>query len=191
VSAGSLLITEPETGGLTPARFERWYLAERLPALMSAGGFQRGNLFVRLGPDDGGEVLRLPGRYLAVFESVNDTAAWCRTFVLGVSDLSSATGIHVVMVNNTAPDRDREFNAWYNGLHLADVMAAGGYRSGSRYENTAPAPGDARWLALYETDAADPRQARARVAAAASGMRLWPHIEQVHVAVYARVEPTG
>ncbi len=35
-------------------------------------------------------------------------------------------------------------------------------------------------------DDGDPLEARGRVAAAASGMPLWPHIEQVHVAVYAR-----
>jgi hypothetical protein len=92
------------------------------------------------------------------------------------------------MLNNTAPERDDEFNAWYNGLHLGDVMAAGGYRAGTRYENPAPAPGEARWLAVYELDRPDPLGARARVAAAAPGMRLWPHIEQVHVAVYARVQ---
>jgi hypothetical protein len=181
-----LLVAETDTAGLTPGHFERWYLAERIPEVVTTGGHERGTLFVRLGPDGRGEILRLPGRYLAVYES-GPAAPWQARHVRGVPALASASAIHVVMVNNTAPDRDDEFNAWYNDVHMGDVMTAGGYRAGIRYEHTAPAPGGARWLAVYEIDDPDPLQARGRVAAAAPRMPLWPHIEQVHVAVYARV----
>jgi hypothetical protein len=87
----------------------------------------------------------------------------------------------------SGPDRDDEFNAWYNHVHVGDVMTAGGYRAGSPNENTAPAPGQARWLAVYEIDGPDPLAAQGRVRAAAAGMMLRPHIEQVHAAVYSRV----
>jgi hypothetical protein len=128
------------------------------------------------------------GGRLAIYQCAPDAAPWRPRFVKGPSDLASALGIHLVMVNNTAPEREEQFNAWYNDEHLGEVMAAGGYRAGTRYERTAPTPGGARWLALYEIDRPDPLAGRDRVVAATPGMRLWPHLDVVQVAVYGRVE---
>ena len=51
-----------------------------------------------------------------------------------------------------------EFNAFYTGIHVPEVMAYGGYSRGTRFELyrefAHPAPGCPRFCAIYEADAA-------------------------------------
>ena len=59
-----------------------------------------------------------------------------------------------------------DFNAFYTQLHVPEVMAAGGYTRGTRWELyrevAHPAPGAPRFCAIYEADAdaTDERDAR-------------------------------
>jgi hypothetical protein len=65
-----------------------------------------------------------------------------------------AKGMLVVLMNCAEPGREQAFNAWYNDIHVPDVIATEWVTSGRRYRNLAPdlQPNEARYLALYETD---------------------------------------
>ena len=56
------------------------------------------------------------------------------------------TGVLLVMVNNTAPEKEAEFNHWYNEVHLADVCGTGSYYAATRFENPDAKPGEARYV---------------------------------------------
>ena len=53
------------------------------------------------------------------------------------------------------PEREDEFNDWYNNTHLADVLETPGVVSATRYENIAPSAGQGKYLAAYEIEAED------------------------------------
>ena len=55
--------------------------------------------------------------------------------------------------NDTA--REAEFNEWYNKIHLPDVLETPGFIRATRYENTEPSAGKAKFLALYEIETDD------------------------------------
>ena len=57
-------------------------------------------------------------------------------------------GVLMVMVNNTEPSKDAEFNKWYNDVHIPEVCATGSYYAATRYECTDPKPGDEHTIAL-------------------------------------------
>jgi hypothetical protein len=94
------------------------------------------------------------------------------------------TGVLVVLVNNGDPSQEAEFNKWYNEVHIPDVVGTGSYYHATRYENTNPKPGEARYLAIYETDWEDPEQAFNAMSEHVSKMVIWPKLEVVHVATY-------
>lgn len=70
----------------------------------------------------------------------------------------AARVVLVVLSNCTDPAREKEFNDWYNKIHLPDVLETPGIVSATRYENNHWRPGEARHLALYEFDTADTRR---------------------------------
>jgi hypothetical protein len=61
----------------------------------------------------------------------------------------------VVGTNCSDPAREKEFNDWYNSTHLSDVLETPGFTGATRYENTAPEEGEAKFLALYEIETDD------------------------------------
>jgi hypothetical protein len=63
-------------------------------------------------------------------------------------------GMLFVQMNCADPAHEDDFNRWYNQVHVPDVIATGWVDNGRRYRNPAPAlaEGEARYLALYETD---------------------------------------
>lgn len=70
-----------------------------------------------------------------------------------------ATGLLLVITNCTDPAREGEFNRWYDGVHVPERIETGCVYAGARYVIADPQPGDAKFLALYETDAKDPAAA--------------------------------
>ncbi len=94
------------------------------------------------------------------------------------------TGVLVVMVNNGDPSRDAEFNKWYNEVHIPDVVGTGCYYHATRFENINPKPGEAKYLAVYETDFEDPIAAFAELGKHTGKMVIWPKLEAVHVGAY-------
>ena len=54
---------------------------------------------------------------------------------------------------NIAPEKEQEFNQWYNNVHLPAVLAVPGFISGRRFQRVS---GDEiRYMALYELGSID------------------------------------
>ncbi len=61
----------------------------------------------------------------------------------------------VVESNCADAAREAEFNEWYDKTHLPDVLETPGFIRATRYENTEPAEGKAKFLAAYEIETND------------------------------------
>ena len=57
--------------------------------------------------------------------------------------------------NCTDAARETEFNEWYDKTHLPDVFETPSFIKATRYENTEPSEGKAKFLALYEIETDD------------------------------------
>lgn len=64
----------------------------------------------------------------------------------------------MVVTSGAKPGRDDEYNAWYDGTHLAEICAIPGVTGGRRFDAiaTTPNPQPAPYLAIYEIEADDP-----------------------------------
>lgn len=63
-----------------------------------------------------------------------------------------------VVMTNSVEGKDDEFNEWYTGRHLADVVALPPYVSARRYRLASTSPEQEaphRYLALYEVETDD------------------------------------
>jgi hypothetical protein len=176
-----------------------------LVAGLSVPGVTGGGIFRRQTPDEAPFSSTLASRAVGIFEldgpgsdlldriatTTSGTAMATFTHLSeyskpeGRSDLSRANVVLLVLVHNTARNRDVEFNRWYDGTHLPDVVNAGGFWIGTRYRSDT----DDRYLVVYESVLVDSAVARAGIASAIPTMVLWPHLEQLHVAGYERVAP--
>jgi hypothetical protein len=62
----------------------------------------------------------------------------------------------LVVLTNPAEGREDEYNEWYTGQHLDDVLAAAGFRAAQRFkfvESKLSRRPVAPYLAIYEVDA--------------------------------------
>ena len=94
------------------------------------------------------------------------------------------TGVLLVMVNNTEPSKDAEFNRWYNDIHLPEVCATGAYYAATRFENADAGPDEARYIAVYETDWDHPEEAFTSMQKQTGNMDIWPHLDAVLVKTF-------
>ena len=53
------------------------------------------------------------------------------------------------------PSREKEFNDWYDNVHLPDILETPGFLRAVRYENTNPAEGQGKFIAMYEIETDD------------------------------------
>ena len=60
-------------------------------------------------------------------------------------------GLLVAITNCSDPEKEDEFNYWYNHIHLPDLTAPGVYTHALRFANTDPLPGEGHYFATYET----------------------------------------
>jgi hypothetical protein len=60
-----------------------------------------------------------------------------------------------VRTNCSDPEKEAEYNDWYNNIHLPDVLETPGFVRATRYENTNPAEGEAKFVAIYEIETDD------------------------------------
>ncbi len=70
-------------------------------------------------------------------------------------DRNMAKWLLVVGLNCADAARETEFNEWYDKTHLPDVLETPGFVRGTRYVNTEPSEGEAKFLATYEIETDD------------------------------------
>jgi hypothetical protein len=63
-----------------------------------------------------------------------------------------AKGIIHVETRPSSPDRDQEYNTWYDEVHIPELVALDGFVSARRLR---PVDGDGPYVALYEIEADD------------------------------------
>ena len=63
-----------------------------------------------------------------------------------------AKGIIHVETRPSAPDRDQEYNTWYDDVHIPELVALDGFVSARRLR---PVDGEGPYLALYEIEGDD------------------------------------
>jgi hypothetical protein len=90
-------------------------------------------------------------------------------------------GIVLVFSAPASPDREDEYNQWYDDVHLKEVLAVDGFVDGRRYEldpdqPRPPAPGTPLavqpYVAVYEVEAEQVSDAAAALAAALPSMHM-------------------
>lgn len=197
-----------------PAGRDREDGLRRLAADAASGGaVRRASAFVRMTPDTDPFADSFGGRGLVLIDLAADAdpsvigrlAEGAGGVVRGpftriatltrrpgdAPDPHGGTGLLVVLLDNVERARDREFNAWYDDVHLADVTGAAGFWGGVRFERqgegTSGRDETGRFLATYVTDADDVLGQHAAVKAAVPRMTLWPSIAQVHLGAYRRL----
>ena len=59
-----------------------------------------------------------------------------------------------IVFSNAAGDKDDAFNAWYDDIHLPEVLAVPGFTGAERYRNPAldGAPPEHKYLAIYDIE---------------------------------------
>jgi len=60
-----------------------------------------------------------------------------------------AKGIILVESRPSAPDREQEYNIWYDEVHLGELMALDGFVSARRFR---PVNGEGPYVAVYEIE---------------------------------------
>ena len=95
------------------------------------------------------------------------------------------TGVLVVITDNTGPMTHEEFDRWYDGVHVPDVLDTGCYYAATRYESTGESEG--RYLAIYETDWDDPIGAFEQLPSRLGHMRKYDGLVIRHLAAYTSV----
>jgi hypothetical protein len=58
----------------------------------------------------------------------------------------------IVESNCSDPKREKEFNDWYNNIHIPDVLESSGFKKATRYELKQPVDGKGKHLVLYEME---------------------------------------
>ena len=164
--------------------FARWYNHIHFPDVTASGIFKHPIRFANTDPDSP------RGQYAATYETDYEDAAialadnreasaklrpdggrgseliesvfvdvFKRTGGEFSTSVRPTRGILLVLSNCTDPSREEEFNRWYEDVHFPDILNVGQFHTAYRYENVNP-ESSAKYLAIYETDNADPADAR-------------------------------
>jgi hypothetical protein len=57
--------------------------------------------------------------------------------------------------NCTDSSREKDFNEWYDAVHVPEIMETPGMVRAVRYENTNPQDGEGKFVAAYEIETDD------------------------------------
>ncbi len=100
-------------------------------------------------------------------------------------------GVRLVLTNCMEPSREREFNRWYDQVHVTDLLEAGVASHGLRYQNAEPQLGEAKYLAIYEVDREDLDRVDEEFARIADRLaergRMHPALEIVNRGMWRRI----
>ncbi len=70
--------------------------------------------------------------------------------------MTVAHGVYVVRARPASPEREAEFNDWYDGTHLPELLAVPGFVSARRFRRVdGEGEGVPEYLAVYDIEAAD------------------------------------
>src|SRR4030042_152825 len=61
------------------------------------------------------------------------------------------------------PSREKEFNEWYDQIHLPDILETPGIKRATRYEIREPTEQQGKYVALYEVETEDIDQTIAKL----------------------------
>ena len=82
----------------------------------------------------------------------------------------------LVVLTQPDPEREDEFNEWYDDIHLPEVLAVPGINAATRYRvsdvQVRGMDPSHRYLSIYEVDGDDPRQLLRTLFGAADGMAM-------------------
>lgn len=84
------------------------------------------------------------------------------------------------------PELEDEWNAWYSGTHIEEMLSVPGIRSATRYREIGV---DARYVTIYEIESPDVLSSPEYLAIAGWGERWRPHITRYHRGVVKRTAP--
>jgi hypothetical protein len=73
-------------------------------------------------------------------------------YALVGKDICMSRGLFYVETRPSAPEREADYNHWYDTVHLRDVCSVEGFVSARRY---APVDGEGPYVAMYEIEADD------------------------------------
>ena len=105
-----------------------------------------------------------------------------------------AKNLLYVLTNCADPDRDAEFNDWYNRTHLPDIVNSGLFQNPMRFIKATDTPDgqDPRYLATYESDSDDPGELLEEVTRLAKRLeeqgRLHPASHREYVGMLRRID---
>ena len=87
---------------------------------------------------------------------------------------------------NIAPEKEQEFNQWYNKIHVPEILAVPGFISGRRFQRVS---GDEiKYMALYELESLDALRSAAYKQARGWG-KFEPYILKQSWNVYRQIYP--
>ena len=66
-----------------------------------------------------------------------------------------ARGVYVVRSRPVDPAREDEFNDWYDGVHVPELLSVPGFRSARRFRRVGSGDEGPEYLAVYEIEADD------------------------------------
>lgn len=85
--------------------------------------------------------------------------------------------LRLIVLTNPVEGREDEYNGWYNGRHIDDVLAVRGFRAAQRFvlrPGALSSDSGFRYLAIYEVDGLTVAEAEAALLAAAADEKLMP-----------------
>lgn len=97
--------------------------------------------------------------------------------------------MHGILLVMSEPTEGAEagYHAWYDGVHLPDVLAVPGFVAARRYVAVPSVKGELperRYLAVYEIEADDLAAAQAALSAAAGGMEISPALDRASTVTF-------
>jgi len=102
--------------------------------------------------------------------------------------------VYLVHTDCLDSSREKEFNDWYNRVHLPDALESPGFVRATRYENREPAEGQGKFLAVYEAETDDIAQTmavhQANIAKKREQGRVTELVKVVSRALYKQISDT-
>jgi hypothetical protein len=86
--------------------------------------------------------------------------------------------LRLIVLTNPVEGQEDEYNAWYSGPHLRDVLAIDGFTAAQRFEfkptSTLGPEAPYRYMAIYEAEGMTAEEAETRLLETAADKNLMP-----------------